>query len=215
VVIVDDDALVRALLRDVLEREEGMRVVGSAAQSLTAVDLAAQHPRAVIVLDADLPRGESLEVIDRVAEMGHGRRLLLLTQDVEDEPIVQALRRGAHGYLAKHAAVALIGRAVRALAAGEAWVERRLTGRLLSEFARLARHAEVSYGAGASLSLRERQIAQLIAAGKTNQEIAKTLFLSPHTVKSHVSHILQKLSLPNRTEVAIFAVKAGWVHRAA
>jgi DNA-binding NarL/FixJ family response regulator len=104
---------------------------------------------------------------------------------------------------------------VRAVAAGEAWVERRVMARLLSELSRLARDTEVERGPGSQLSLRERQIVQLIAAGKTNHEIAGALYLSPHTVKSHVSHILQKLALPNRTEVAIFAVKAGWVSRAA
>src|SRR2546422_599596 len=84
---------------------------------------------------------------------------------------------------------------------GAAGVERRLTGHLLAEWTRLARLAEGPTCPGTSLSLRERQIVQLIAAGKTNHEIAKVLFLSPHTIKSHVSHILQKLGLPNRTEV--------------
>jgi DNA-binding NarL/FixJ family response regulator len=215
VLVVDDDALVRTLLSDILDREDGIRVVGVATDALSALDLAVQLTPHVVVLDADLPRAASAEVVDRLPELALRSKVLLLMQNVDEEFVLEALRRGAHGYVPKHAAVALIARAVRAVAAGEACVERRLMGRLLSELSQLTRHVEPTRGPGATLSLRERQIVQLIAAGKTNHEIAGTLFLSPHTVKSHVSHILQKLALPNRTEVAIFAVKAGWVNRAA
>jgi DNA-binding NarL/FixJ family response regulator len=215
VLVVDDDALVRALLRDILDREQQIRVVGVAADAASAVELAGHLAPDVIVLEADLPHREGAEVVDRLPELALRSKVLLLTQDADDEAVLQALRRGAHGYVAKQTAVAVIGRAVLAVAAGEAWVERRLMGRLLSELSHLARHTEEPRGLGSTLSLRERQIVQLIAAGKTNHEIAGTLYLSPHTVKSHVSHILQKLALPNRTEVAIFAVKAGWVSRAA
>jgi DNA-binding NarL/FixJ family response regulator len=215
VLVVDDDALVRTLLSDILDREEEIRVVGVATDAFSALELVTQLTPHVVVLDADLPRSQSAEVVDRLPELALRSKVLLLTQSVDEEFVLEALRRGAHGYVPKHAAVALIAQAVRAVADGEAWVERRLMGRLLSELSQLTRHAEPLRGPGTTLSLRERQIVQLIAAGKTNHEIAGTLFLSPHTVKSHVSHILQKLALPNRTEVAIFAVKAGWVGRAA
>src|SRR4029079_16575762 len=116
----------------------------------------------VVVLDADLPRVASAEVVDRLPELALRSKVLLLMQNVDEECVLEALRRGAHGYVPKHAAVALIARAVRAVAAGEAWVERRLMGRLLAELSQLTRHAEPLRGPGTTLSLRERQIVQLI-----------------------------------------------------
>jgi DNA-binding NarL/FixJ family response regulator len=209
VLIVDDDPLVRALLSEIVSREQDIVILGSAGDGLEAVAKAAELRPDVVLLDLAMPRLDGLAALARLAELDPAPRVLIFTQDADEEQVMQAVRRGARGYMPKDAPVDRIPKAIRAVAAGEAWVERRLTGRVFEELARMARQLASHCSPEALLSEREKEVIRLIACGKTNTEIASQLYLSPHTVKSHVSHILQKLDLPNRTEVAIFAVRAG------
>ncbi len=209
VLIVDDDPLVRTLLAEIVSREGDITILGSATDGLDAVGKAMELKPDVILMDVAMPRLDGLAAMARLAEMESPANVLIFTQDADEELVMQAIRRGAKGYMPKDAPVERIPKAIRALAAGEAWVERKLTGRVFAELARMARQLASHSSPEALLSEREKEVIRLIACGKTNTEIASHLFLSPHTVKSHVSHILQKLDLPNRTEVAIFAVRAG------
>ena len=209
VLIVDDDPLVRTLLSEIVNRESDIAILGCATDGLDAVTKAADLRPQVILMDLAMPRLDGLAALARLAELNLAANVLIFTQDADEDLVMQAIRRGAKGYMPKDAPVQRIPKAIRALAAGEAWVERRLTGRVFEELARMARQIASHTSPEALLSEREKEVIRLIACGKTNTEIASQLFLSPHTVKSHVSHILQKLELPNRTEVAIFAVRAG------
>jgi DNA-binding NarL/FixJ family response regulator len=209
VLIVDDDPLVRTLLAEIVSREGDIAILGSATDGLDAVGKAVELEPDVILMDVAMPRLDGLAAMSRLAELESPANVLIFTQDADEELVMQAIRRGAKGYMPKDAPVERIPKAIRALAAGEAWVERKLTGRVFAELARMARQLASHCSPEALLSEREKEVIRLIACGKTNTEIASQLFLSPHTVKSHVSHILQKLDLPNRTEVAIFAVRAG------
>lgn len=209
VLIVDDDPLVRTLLSEIVSREKDIIILGSATDGLDAVAKAAELRPNVILMDLAMPRLDGLAALDRLTALAVPASVLIFTQDADEELVMQAVRRGAKGYMPKDAPVDRIPKAIRALAAGEAWVERRLTGRVFEELAQMARQLASHCSPEALLSEREKEVIRLIACGKTNTEIASQLFLSPHTVKSHVSHILQKLELPNRTEVAIFAVRAG------
>jgi len=209
VLIVDDDPLVRTLLSEIVNRESDIAIVGCATDGLDAVAKAVETRPDVILMDLAMPRLDGLAAMARLAELDLPCSVLIFTQDADEELVMQAIRRGAKGYMPKDAPVDRIPKAIRALAGGEAWVERRLTGRVFEELARMARQLASHCSPEALLSDREKEVIRLIACGKTNTEIASHLFLSPHTVKSHVSHILQKLDLPNRTEVAIFAVRAG------
>jgi NarL family two-component system response regulator LiaR len=209
VLIVDDDPLVRTLLAEIVNRESDIAILGSATDGLDAVGKAIELKPDVILMDVAMPRLDGLAAMARLAEIESPANVLIFTQDADEELVMQAIRRGAKGYMPKDAPVERIPKAIRALAAGEAWVERKLTGRVFAELARMARQLASHCSPEALLSEREKEVIRLIACGKTNTEIASHLFLSPHTVKSHVSHILQKLDLPNRTEVAIFAVRAG------
>jgi len=209
VLIVDDDPLVRTLLSEIVTREGDIVIVGCATDSLDAVAKAVELRPNVILMDLAMPRLDGLAALARLAELDVPANVLIFTQDADEDLVMQALRSGAKGYMPKDTPVDRIPRAIRALAAGEAWVERRLTGRVFEELARMARKLASHCSPESLLSEREKEVIRLIACGKTNTEIASQLFLSPHTVKSHVSHILQKLELPNRTEVAIFAVRAG------
>jgi DNA-binding NarL/FixJ family response regulator len=209
VLIVDDDPLVRTLLSEIVNREKDIVILGCATDGLDAVAKAAELQPRVILMDLAMPRLDGLAALDRLTALAVPASVLIFTQDADEDLVMQAVRRGAKGYMPKDAPVDRIPKAIRALAAGEAWVERRLTGRVFEELARMARQLASHCSPEALLSEREKEVIRLIACGKTNTEIASQLFLSPHTVKSHVSHILQKLELPNRTEVAIFAVRAG------
>jgi DNA-binding NarL/FixJ family response regulator len=122
---------------------------------------------------------------------------------------VRAFRLGAKGYVPKRGGLAILPRAIRALLEGEAWMERRLSCRLVEELARLSRRTEER--PEAALSAREREVLGLMGRGMTNAEIARQLFLSPYTVKIHVSNILRKLEVPNRTEAAMVAIRRGLV----
>jgi DNA-binding NarL/FixJ family response regulator len=126
-----------------------------------------------------------------------------------EERAVQAFRLGARGYLPKRDGLAVLPRAIRTVVGGEAWMERRLSGRVVEELAHLARQAAEQ--PEAALSAREREVLGLMGCGMTNAQIARKLFLSPYTVKIHVSNILRKLGVPNRTEAALFAMKRGLV----
>jgi DNA-binding NarL/FixJ family response regulator len=209
VLIVDDDPLVRTLLAEIVRRESDIAILGCATDGLDAVAKAVELRPQVILMDLAMPRLDGLAALARLAALDVAASVLIFTQDADEDLVMQAIRRGAKGYMPKDAPVDRIPKAIRALAAGEAWVERRLTGRVFEELARMARQIASHSSPEALLSEREKEVIRLIACGKTNTEIASHLFLSPHTVKSHVSHILQKLELPNRTEVAIFAVRAG------
>jgi DNA-binding NarL/FixJ family response regulator len=209
VLIVDDDPLVRTLLSEIVTREGDIVILGCATDGLDAVAKAVELRPDVILMDLAMPRLDGLAALARLTELDVPANVLIFTQDADEEMVMQAARQGAKGYMPKDAPVDRIPKAIRALAAGEAWVERRLTGRVFEELARMARKLASSSSPESLLSEREKEVIRLIACGKTNTEIASQLFLSPHTVKSHVSHILQKLELPNRTEVAIFAVRAG------
>jgi len=209
VLIVDDDPLVRTLLSEIVNRESDIAILGCATDGLDAVTKAVELRPNVILMDLAMPRLDGLAALARLAELDVPANVLIFTQDADEELVMQAVRSGAKGYMPKDTPVHRIPKAIRALAAGEAWVERRLTGRVFEELARMARQLASHCSPESLLSEREKEVIRLIACGKTNTEIASHLFLSPHTVKSHVSHILQKLELPNRTEVAIFAVRAG------
>jgi DNA-binding NarL/FixJ family response regulator len=228
VLVVGRDALVRLLLMEALAREEGLCVVGDAASGAEAVEKSRTLAPEVALIDLGGDAAEALATLGALAlfaGQGAAPRLLVLTPDADEERVLRAICLGAHGYVPRSSSsvIEAIPKAIRALAAGEPWVESRLTGRLLEELAKLSRRGGArgsdrlsppaaespEAGAGPVLSLRERQVIRLIASGKTNQEIAARLTLSPHTVKSHVSHILQKLDLPNRTEVAVFAARVG------
>jgi two-component system, NarL family, response regulator LiaR len=225
VLVVGDDPLLRLLLCQALAREEELCVVGDAASGAEAADKVRALAPEVALIDLGGEAAKALDALALIAGQGQAPRLLVLTPDADEERVLRAICLGAHGYVPRSSpsVAEAIPKAIRALAAGEAWVESRLTGRLLEELAKLSRRGGVwgserlpaaaveqpRSGASPVLSLRERQVIRLIAGGKTNLEIAAQLALSPHTVKSHVSHILQKLDLPNRTEVAVFAARVG------
>jgi DNA-binding NarL/FixJ family response regulator len=207
VVIVDDHDLFRRGLRELLE-EQGIRVVGEAADGDEAVRLVAHATPDVVVMDLSLPRRSGVEAIRALGTAAPLTRVLVLTISADEATVMEAIMAGASGYLLKDATIAEIAAGVRAAAGGESLISPRIAAGLLERM----RTGEVEEGVErAELSTRELEVLGLLAEGRDNEEIAATLVISPRTVKNHVSSILAKLQMENRIQAAVYAVRRGLV----
>jgi DNA-binding NarL/FixJ family response regulator len=205
VLIADDQALVRTGFRKILESEPDLEVVGEAADGGEAVEAALLLRPDVVLMDIRMPRLDGLEATRRLA--GKARVLVLTTFDL-NEYVYEALRAGASGFLLKDAPADQLVTAIRVVASGEALLAPSITKRLIEEFARRppsnARPAELE-----ALSPRELDVLRLVARGLSNAEIAGELYVGDATVKTHVSRILQKLTLRDRVQAVVLAYESG------
>jgi DNA-binding NarL/FixJ family response regulator len=211
VVIADDQSLVRAGLRSLLDDEPDLEVVGEAGDGAQAVRLAAQVDPDVVLMDIRMPVQDGIAATRALAEAGSRARVLMLTTYNLDEYVFSALRAGAVGFLLKDASAEDLANGVRVVAAGEALLAPAVTTRLITEFARTG-PADTSKSAQvAQLTERERTVLVELARGGTNAEVGAALYISPATVKSHVASILAKLELRDRVQAVIFAFESGLV----
>jgi DNA-binding NarL/FixJ family response regulator len=211
VLVVDDHRLFRGGLRDVLE-ESGIEIAGEADSGEEAVELAAALSPDVVIMDLKLPGISGAEATRRLLAAEPELSVLVLTVSAEGEDIDDALAAGARGYLLKDASARELVAGVRAVAAGEAALSPAVASRLVASLrdARRARDASVS-GVPADLSARELEVLRLMSEGLENTQIAEALYISPETVKDHVSNILLKLGVENRIQAAVYAVRANLV----
>jgi DNA-binding NarL/FixJ family response regulator len=201
--VADDHAVVRQGLRTLLELQDDMSVVAEAEDGEEAVALAAELHPDVALVDLVMPRRDGIETIRRMREVTPETRAIVLTSFLDEDSLVPAVRAGAVGYLLKDAQPQELVRAVRTVHAGEALLSPAVTARLLE---RVAGGREE-----APLTDREREVLQLVARGLPNKRIARELGVSEKTVKTHVSNILAKLGVDDRTQAALYAVRAGLV----
>ena len=212
VLLCDDQALVRGGFRMILEAREDIEVVGEAEDGVQALELARRHRPDVILMDVRMPRLDGVEATRRLVEAGAARRVLILTTFDLDEYVFEALRAGASGFLLKDVQPAQLVEAIRVVARGEALLAPTVTRRLLDRFAHtLPGPPDPPPPELASLTEREREVLGLLAGGLSNAELAKRLFLSETTVKTHVSSILRKLGLRDRVQAVVLAYQAGLV----
>jgi DNA-binding NarL/FixJ family response regulator len=205
VLIADDQALVRTGFRKILECEPDLEVVGEAADGGEAVEAGLLLRPHVVLMDIRMPRLDGLEATRRLA--GKTRVLVLTTFDV-NEYVYEALRAGASGFLLKDAPADQLVTAIRVVAAGDALLAPSVTRRLIEEFARRPL-ANARPAALEALSPREQEVRRLVARGLSNAEIATELYVGDATVKTHVSRILQKLSLRDRVQAVVLAYESG------
>lgn len=212
VVLVDDQDLVRAGLRLVLQSEPDIAVVGEAADGVQGVRLAQTIRPDVVVMDVRMPLMDGVEATRRLAgaDVADPLAVLVLTTYDLDEDVLEAIRAGARGFLLKHAAAEDLVEAIRTIAAGEGIVAPSVTRRLLAAFVAAAPPRRPP-AALASLTERERAVLAEVAAGRTNAEIAEELVVEPSTVKTHVSNVLAKLGLRDRVQAVVFAYEHGVV----
>ena len=217
VLLVDDQAMVRAGLRMILDSEEDIEVVGEVEDGAGAAAAVAKHRPDVILMDIRMPGMDGLAATREVIAAHPDAKVVVLTTFDLDEYVYGALRAGASGFLLKSASGDALINAVKVVAGGEALLAPEVTRRVIEQFAR----AERAAGTGAEhvpteeaigdLSDREVEVLQLMAQGMSNQEIAKDLFLSSTTVKTHVSHILTKLGVRDRVQAVVEAYDSGIV----
>ena len=214
ILIADDQDLVRAGLALILGSQPGIVVVGEAADGQRAVRLARELRPDVCLFDIRMPVVDGLEATRRLAGPGVADPLavVVLTTFDLDEYVFGALKAGARGFLLKDAGPALLTQAVHAAAAGDALIAPRVTGRLLERFVGLERQAKARPPSEA-LTEREEDVLRAVAKGKTNQEIAEALCISLSTVKTHLTHLMEKLGARNRVEMVVWAYETGRVAR--
>jgi DNA-binding NarL/FixJ family response regulator len=209
VLVVDDQSMVRAGFRMLLGGEKDIEVVAEASNGLEAVSKAARfHPK-VVLMDIRMPELDGLEATKRILAADPGARILILTTFDLDEYVYEALRAGASGFVLKDDPPEQLLAAVRTVSHGDALLSPAITKRVIRQFARRPRPAPPKELG--ELSERERDVFRLIADGLSNGEIAQELYISETTVKTHVTHILQKLGLRDRVQAVVLAYETGIV----
>ena len=202
VMIVDDHAVVRQGLRSFLELQGDIEVVGEAADGAEAVAQAKDLLPDVILMDLVMPGMDGVEATRNITAAVPSTRVLVLTSFSEDEKVFASIKAGAHGYLMKDVLPPELIKAIRTVFRGEAQLHPEIARKLMNEFS-----APTPVAPKHDLTDRELEVLRLIAQGKSNKEIAEELVLSEKTVKTHVSNILQKLHLSDRTQAAVYALK--------
>lgn len=208
VLIVDDHAVVRRGLRAFLESEEDIEVVGEAADGAEAVEMVQALLPDVVLMDLVMPGMGGITAIREIGEISPSSRVLVLTSFSEDEQVFPSIKAGAMAYLLKDVPAEELGSAIRSVARGVFLLDPQIASKVLKEFS--AVHQETpSLGRLGRLTPREVEVLTLIARGRSNKEIAVDLHISVKTVKTHVSNILGKLHMMDRTQAAIYAVRQG------
>ena len=206
VLVVDDHAVVRQGLRSLLELQDGIEVVGDAADGAQGVEAATRLRPDVILLDLVMPALDGISAMRLLRERLPGTRVIVLTSFLDDDKLLPAIRAGAAGYLLKNAEPQEVVRAVRAADAGQTVLDPVVASRLVETLASDDRGDPID-----RLTPREREVLLLIGRGFANKRIAPELGLAEKTVKAHVGHVLAKLGVSDRTQAAIAAVRAGLV----
>jgi DNA-binding NarL/FixJ family response regulator len=207
VLVADDQSMVRAGFRMLLAGEEDIEVVAEASNGLEAVNKAARFDPTVVLMDIRMPELDGLQATRRILAADDTSRILILTTFDLDEYVYEALRAGASGFVLKDDSPEQLIAAIRTVAAGDALLSPTITKRVIQKFARMPRPSPPKELDG--LSDREREVFRLMAGGLSNGEIAQELYISETTVKTHVTHILQKLNLRDRVQAVVLAYQTG------
>ncbi|MFF5728031.1 response regulator [[Kitasatospora] papulosa] len=204
VLLVDDHQVVRRGLRTFLEIQDDIEVVGEASDGAEGVARTEELRPDVVLMDIKMPGTDGIEALRRLRELENPARVLIVTSFTEQRTVVPALRAGASGYVYKDVDPDALAGAIRSVHAGHVLLQPEVAGALLAQ-----EDTGNGTGRGSTLTEREREVLGLIADGRSNREIARALVLSEKTVKTHVSNILMKLDLSDRTQAALWAVRHG------
>jgi DNA-binding NarL/FixJ family response regulator len=210
VLLVDDHDIFRTGLRNLLE-EQGVQVVGEAPNGRAALRLASELAPDVVIMDLNMPGLTGVETTRHLTEIAPLMRVVVLTISVDDDDVMDAVMAGACGYVLKDASIEDLLAGIRAAAAGESWISPQIAAKVLHRLRSQGKSEDAAEAIRTELSDREVEVLKLIANGKDNAEIARELFISPKTVKNHISNILMKLQIDNRIQAAVYAVRSGIV----
>ena len=210
VLVVDDHDLFRAGLRNLLE-EQGVNVVGEAENGETAIRLTSDLAPDVVIMDLNMPGAGGVETTRRLSSLAPLSRVVVLTISADDDDVMNAVMAGACGYLLKDSSIQELIAGIRAASEGESLISPQIAAKVLQRLRAQSKDTDAAETIRAELSDRELQVLKLIANGKDNAQIARELFISPKTVKNHISNILMKLQIENRIQAAVYAVRSGIV----
>src|ERR687891_1341458 len=210
VLIVDDHDLFRSGLRNLLE-EEGVQVIGEAAAGQEALKIVRELAPDVVVMDLNMPGMGGVEATRHISTIAPLTRVLMLTISDQDNDVIDAILAGACGYLLKDASIQDLIAGIRAAAMNESLISPQIASKVLQRLRAQSSSEDAAATIRAELSDREIEVLKLIANGKDNAQIARELFISPKTVKNHISNILMKLQIDNRIQAAVYAVRSGIV----
>ena len=202
VLVVDDHAIVREGLRTFLSLQDGIEVAGEAGDGREAITQAERLRPDVVLMDLVMPEVDGVQAMRELRERVPGARVIVLTSFLEDDRLLPAIRAGAAGYLLKNVEPSELARAVRTADAGEALIDPAVAARLVDALAADHRPEQ-------PLTAREQDVLDLLARGYANKRIARELGIAEKTVKTHVSHVLAKLGVSDRTQAALYATRAG------
>jgi DNA-binding NarL/FixJ family response regulator len=210
VVVVDDHDLFRTGLKNLLE-EQGVKVVGEAPNGQTAIRLVGDLAPDVVIMDLNMPGLTGVETTRHLVGVAPLTRVVVLTISADDDDVMNAVMAGACGYLLKDSSIEDLIAGIRAAAAGESLISPQIAAKVLQRLRSQSTNEDAAETIRAELSDREIEVLKLIANGKDNAQIARELFISPKTVKNHISNILMKLQIENRIQAAVYAVRSGIV----
>ncbi|MDD3839297.1 MAG: response regulator transcription factor [Clostridia bacterium] len=209
VLIADDHSLMRKGLKQILELEKDIKVIGQAVDGKEAVDMCIKCQPDVVLMDINMPVLNGIQAVKKIRESGSESKIIMLTIHENREYLLKTIKVGAEGYILKDAEVDHLIEAIRNVYRGETYIQPNLTTYLIKEFSKSNRRTTEKDEC--NLTRREREVLELIAEGMNNREIADELFISEKTVKNHVSNIFRKIDVNDRTQAAIFAFKNNMV----
>jgi DNA-binding NarL/FixJ family response regulator len=212
ILLVDPHSLFRQAMHEVLEHEDDMEVVGEGGTGAQMLSEAYRKRPDVVLMSAELLDGPQGNLIQRVNERLPHCRVLVLSNDEDDQSLLRAVESGANGFLTKACALSDLMSAARAVARGETLVPPRMLGGLLEHLIRRRNHQEDAVRRLSHLTRRERQVLALLAEGANKDAIARRLLISPETARTHIQHVLEKLDVHSRLEAAAVAMQGGLVH---
>lgn len=211
VLLADDQALFREGIRTLLSVQPDIEVVGEASDGEEAIQLAAKLRPAVVLMDLQMPRLDGVEATRLLRDLVPNCRVIVLTTFEDDEYVFAGLRAGAVGYLLKDTSAEALVQAIHAAVRGESFIQPSVAAKVVAEFSRLADQVPRAEPLAESLSDRELEVLRLVSKGATNREIASTLVIAEGTVKNHMTSILGKLGVRDRTQAALKAREVGLI----
>mgnify|MGYP001089992244 CR=1 FL=1 len=225
IITADDHQLTREGLKRIIEMEEDMEVVAECGDGIQVLELCNIHHPDVVLMDINMPVENGVTATERMRELFPDIKVLILSIHDDESYVFETLRKGASGYLLKDLEAEVLIQAIRVVVEGHAYIHPKVTGKLINQLRRMtyleengtlsaqpSRSTEVKFVAEKTpLTRREAEVLRLMAEGKSNKAIGEQLFISEKTVKNHVSSILQKMEVDDRTQAVINSIKRGWV----
>nr|WP_147554273.1 response regulator transcription factor [Bacillus testis] len=220
IVIIDDHQLFREGVKRILDFEESFEVVAEGDDGSEAIDLVDRHRPDVVIMDINMPTTNGIEATKQLIQQFPNTKVIILSIHDDENYVTHALKTGASGYLLKEMDADALIEAVKVVAEGGSYLHPKVTHNLVREYRRLASDTADEHSSHLAteirrplhlLTRRECEVLQLLADGQSNRNIGETLFISEKTVKNHVSNILQKMAVNDRTQAVVLAIKNGWV----